>query len=312
MTVVVTVITAVVTATVVAALVAPIVAVVIGEIENFKEPFENSKTDVASLVLAVLYSIFSYGGWAIIAALSEDMKNSARDLPKAILLTFFILITSYILINAAYYTTLSPYEIINSSSVALDFTRHIYEPLTSLTSVLVAISSIGALIAAVLAQPRLLFAAAKFGHSPTIMRMLHERFKTPWLANFALCIWALVMLFTGESQHFMEILGTFTVYSAININLCHLYYRWKAPDVKRPYKVNISIPIFQLIFNIFVMTAAIYSSRNSVALSVSLLLAAIPVYWICISWKKKPKNFQEFLNKSSIILQKLFNMRVAA
>ncbi|GAB1602068.1 cystine/glutamate transporter-like [Argonauta hians] len=282
-----------------------------GETTNFKEPFVNSKTDVASLVSALLYSIFSYGGWTVITALSEDMKNSARDLPKALLFTFFILITSYILINAAYYTSLTPYQMISSSSVALDFTQHIYEPLTPLVSVLVAVSSIGALIAAILAQPRFLFAAAKFGHSPTAMRMLHQRFKTPWLANFTLCLWALVLLFTGESQHFMEILGSFAVYSAININLCHLYYRWKEPQVHRPYRVNICVPVYQLVFYTVIMTAGMYTSQSSVGLSIYILLGSIPVYWVCVCWKKKPKDFLEFVDKTSTILQRLFNMRVA-
>lgn len=52
------------------------------------------------------------------------------------------------------------------------------------------------------------------------------------------CIWSLIMLFTGGLLQFMEYISLYATYMGLNVTLALLYYRWKAPDVHRPYKVG--------------------------------------------------------------------------
>lgn len=283
-----------------------------GNYENFKEPFETTSHEAGEIAMAIFYSIFSYGGWQVMTSLVEEMKNPGRDLPLAVYLTFVVVIIKYILTNIAYYVLLNPLDVANSKSVTLDFIQRLYSPIGPLVAVFVALASIGALNASVMGHPRLLFAGARLGHTPKLMGMLHEKFKVPWPAIFTLCIWSLIMLFTGGLLQFMEFISLYATYMGLNVTLALLYYRWKAPDVHRPYKVNLLFPIFQVLVNIALLILGIYQKPHRMGTALAILFGGIPVYWLGVLWKDKPADFLEMTKKITIICQKILSVRAAS
>jgi len=65
------------------------------------------------------------------------------------------------------------------------FMNKIYSPLAPLISIFVTATSIGSLNAVVLAQSRLVSAAAKQGHMPEILSFQSSKYNMPWPAIFA-------------------------------------------------------------------------------------------------------------------------------
>lgn len=283
-----------------------------GNHENFEEPFKTTSPEAGKIAMAIFYSIFSYGGWQVMTSLVEEMKNPGRDLPLAVYCTFSVVIIKYILTNVAYYVLLSISEISQSKSVALDFINRLYSPITPLVAVFVALASIGALNASVMGHPRLLFAGARLGHAPKLMGMLHEQFKVPWPATFTLCIWSLIMLYTGGLLQFMSYISLYATYMGLNVTLALLYYRWKAPDVHRPYKVNLVFPIFQVLINTALLILGIYEDPKRIGTALAIIFGGIPVYWLGVLWKDKPADFVEMIEIITVTCQKIFNIRAAS
>ncbi|CAL1548184.1 unnamed protein product, partial [Lymnaea stagnalis] len=267
----------------------------IGKTENFDAPFETTTREPGQFAVAIFYSIFSYGGWQVMTTLLEEVKDPGRDPPRSVYISFAIVISKYIMANVAYVTLLTPAEIVGSSAVASDFIQRMYSPLVPLISVLVALTSIGALNASIMGHSRLLFAGARNGHMPQILGMVNAKYLTPWPSIFVYLAWGMVMLFTGGVTDMMDFIALFSTIMAIVVIASLIYLRWKKPDENRPYKTMWFIPITEIIVNVAVLVLAIYQKPNKMGIGLAILFAGIPVYWFGVLWKNKPREFTEIV-----------------
>ena len=69
--------------------------------------------------MAFYGGLFAYNGWNYLNCLSEEMKNPRRDLPLSMLISMILIIIVYTLTNLAYFTILTPMEILNTKAVAV-------------------------------------------------------------------------------------------------------------------------------------------------------------------------------------------------
>ena len=63
--------------------------------------------------------MFAYNGWNYLNFVIEEMKDPVRDLPKAIIISVFLVTVFYTLANIAFYTTLNVSEVLGSEAVAV-------------------------------------------------------------------------------------------------------------------------------------------------------------------------------------------------
>ena len=63
--------------------------------------------------------LFAYNGWNYLNFVIEEMKDPVRDLPKAIIISVFLVTVFYALANIAFYTTLNVSEVLGSEAVAV-------------------------------------------------------------------------------------------------------------------------------------------------------------------------------------------------
>ncbi|KAK3581108.1 hypothetical protein CHS0354_033899 [Potamilus streckersoni] len=153
-----------------------------GETENFKDPFENTHLTPGNIAMSVLAGMFIYGGWQIITFLLEEMKKPAEHLPKALGISFVIVVLQNVLTVAAYFVIMTPADMLQSDAVAVMFMDRVYRPMTPVISILVTTTSISALNAVILGHSKTIFAAATRGHMPKVFATLNKRYSTPWAA----------------------------------------------------------------------------------------------------------------------------------
>lgn len=76
--------------------------------------------------------------------------------------------------------------------------------------------------------------------------------------------------------------------------------RWTRPDLHRPIKVSLVLPIIFLAICVFLVTFPCYVSPLEVGVGMAFIVCGIPVYMITIAWKTKPywlnKAFNDFNN----------------
>jgi L-type amino acid transporter 11 len=83
------------------------------------------------------------------------------------------------------------------------------------------------------------------------------------------------------------------------------YMRWKKPDIPRPFKVSLIIPILFILSCLYVVAVSLYSAPWDCGIGLGILLTGVPVYYLCIWWQNKPMWLQNFMVKSTVRLQKL-------
>lgn len=91
-----------------------------------------------------------------------------------------------------------------------------------------------------------------------------------------------------------------------------LYLRWKQPDLPRPIKVHISIPIVFVLICIFLLILPLVDSPLVVLGGLLITLSGIPVYFFGVYWQDKPKKFQNFMGKMFFVLAKYSKLGLLA
>nr|VZI47347.1 unnamed protein product [Spirometra erinaceieuropaei] len=85
-----------------------------------------------------------------------------------------------------------------------------------------------------------------------------------------------------------------------------LYLRYKDPDLKTDFQLPIFFPILFLFCDVFILCLTAYQQPKESLSNIILMLSAIPIYLVFVSWKRKPRKFTDFMYKSTICLQKVF------
>lgn len=79
-----------------------------------------------------------------------------------------------------------------------------------------------------------------------------------------------------------------------------LYMRRSKPDLHRPIRVNVILPILFFIICAFLVTFPCYVTPMEIGIGMVFILFGIPVYLVTIAWKNKPlwliKFFDDFNN----------------
>lgn len=85
-----------------------------------------------------------------------------------------------------------------------------------------------------------------------------------------------------------------------------LWMRYKRPDLHRPIKVNIVLPVLFFVICGFLVISPCYVSPLEVSVGLCFITLGIPVYFITIAWKTKPKWLERSFHSFNTATAKLF------
>ncbi|CAM6031435.1 unnamed protein product, partial [Sphagnum compactum] len=83
--------------------------------------FDNTKHEVTSLALSFYSGLFAYNGWNYLNFIIEELKDPVKNLPRAIAISCTLVTVVYFFTNVAFYTILSPEEVLGSEAVAVTY-----------------------------------------------------------------------------------------------------------------------------------------------------------------------------------------------
>ena len=55
------------------------------------------------------------------------------------------------------------------------------------------------------------------------------------------------------------------------------------------------VPVVQLVVNVAVLVLALYQKPHRMGVGLAILFAGIPVYWLGVLWRQKPKEFTDLV-----------------
>ncbi|PSN56949.1 Large neutral amino acids transporter small subunit 2 [Blattella germanica] len=296
-------------------IIAGITYLCLGNTENLKDPFQGTTSDAGKIAVSFYAGIFSYSGWNYLNFMTEELKDPYVNLPRAIYISLPLVTLIYVFANVAYLAVLTPTAMIASNAIAVvggfvlfagtlgkfvynsvdcaieTFADKVLGVMAWIMPVMVAVSIFGGLSVHIMTSSRMCFVGARYGHFPAMLSHIHIKRFTPTPSLVFLNLLSLVMLCTSD----VYLLITYstiveTVFIMLSV-LGILYLRWKRPDMNRPIKVSLWVPILFLLICLFLVVVLCYTRPFEVGMGVLITLTGFPVFWIGVIWKNKPEWF---------------------
>ncbi|KAF3855335.1 hypothetical protein F7725_023390 [Dissostichus mawsoni] len=231
---------------------------------------------VGQIALAFLQASFAFSGWNFLNYVTEEVVEPRRNLPRAIYISIPLVTVVYTLTNIAYF-----------SSMARG-TATFGEKLLGMFSVIMPIS-----------VALLCFSGAREGHLPSLLAMIHYKNCTPIPALLVCCAATIVILCIGETHNLINYVS-FINYLSYGVTIAGLlYHRWKKPNIYRPIKVSLLVPLSYLLFWALLLGFSLYSEPVVCGVGLVIMLTGVPVYFLGVHWKEKPKCIYKFIGEST-------------
>src|SRR5438067_12636712 len=129
---------------------------------------------------------------------ADETRDPVRTIPRALMLGTAIVVVTYLALSSAYLLVLPIDRMLTSTHIAYDATLSTAGAgAASAISVLVIVSSFGAMSGIILAGPRVYYAMAEDGLLFTWMGAIHPRHRTPYVAIAMQAVWSSALVLTG-------------------------------------------------------------------------------------------------------------------
>lgn len=275
-----------------------------GNVEYLSRPFEYSDYNPGKIALAFYSGLFAYQGWNYLNCVTEELKDPSKNLPRAIGISMTLVTAIYVLTNVAYFTIVSPHEVLASPAVAVTFTRGPLGVMWWIMPIFVAFSTFGTVNGILFTTARLFFVGGREGHMPQALSMIQVKQLTPAPAVIFVGLTSMCYLISKDMYKLMNYVGFVNWFAIAMAVVALLVFRKTRPNADRPVKVWLGWPIIYIVFSIFLTVLPIWASPVESGLGILVILSGVPVYFVCIVWKNKPKSFNNLIDNLTIAIQK--------
>jgi basic amino acid/polyamine antiporter, APA family len=238
--------------------------------------------------LALISVLWAYDGFADLSFAAGEVKDPQRTLPRAIVGGTIAIVAIYVAANCAYLFVTPIAAMATSRLIAADTMQALFGGTgVALVSVVVTISAFGALVAIMLAAPRIFFAMAADRLFFRAVARVHPRYRTPHVAIALAAVLGVAFVLT---RTFEQLADTFvlSIWPFYGLAIAGLYrLRRTRPDLPRPYKVP-GYPLLPAVFVagvVYLVGNALVTDPIWTGVTFTILLAGIPVYYAIFAAK---------------------------
>jgi basic amino acid/polyamine antiporter, APA family len=270
-------------------------------------------------IAAMLGALWAYDGWNNVTLVAGEVQDPGRNLPRALIGGTILIMGLYLLVNVAYFYTLSPTEIASvstKSSVATEVAKQFLGPLAiSFIAAALLSSTFGTLHTSILTGARVPYAMARDGLFMRSLSRVSQRTHVPIGALIVQAIWAciLVVAFSSSFDTLTDyaIFGLWIFYGLVTAAVFIL--RHKLPDTERPYRAwgYPVVPVLFLLATALLLGTTLWGAqkdfadavvqllqghlltgfgilaRNPPIAGIFLIALGLPVYWL---WERRAKS----------------------
>jgi APA family basic amino acid/polyamine antiporter len=242
---------AVLTTMKVAALVAvPVLAFVYLRVDPSFTPVvpPDAARPLASFGIAMIAVMWTYEGWYYVAFAAGEIKNAARNVPRALIFGTMALTAIYVTVNVAYVFSLTLEEMSGVVRIAEKMVTTLIGPVgAGLVAGTVVISTFGCNVAGVIASSRTCFAMAADRRFFPAAARVHPTYHTPHVALIVTSLWSAFLTLTGG----YEALFTYVTFASVLFGTLGgaaiFVLRARRPEVPRPYR-TLGYPVIPILY----------------------------------------------------------------
>jgi len=265
--------------------------------------------------LGVAVGMIAYTGIETISNMSEEAKDAAKSVPQGVLMVVLAVLGLYLLIpivalsampvtqaaDGSYFTELGTTfadDPILGIVENLGLTAGLTDILRIYVGVLAAVILVIATNAGMIGVSRLSYSMGQYRQLPEIIRQVHPRYRTPYIAISVFAVLAILTLLPGQA----EFLATLYSFGAmLSFTIAHgavIWLRKREPDALREWKPplnfrvrGVSVPLTAVVGGLGTMTAwFVVMALNPITLAVGSiwLLAGAVLYYFYRRYQRLP------------------------
>lgn len=240
--------------------------------------------------LALIFVLFTYGGWNEMAYVAAEVRDPDRNIGRALVLGTLAVTVLYLLANGAFLVALGHGAMAASTAVATDTVAAVFpEGATLLVASLICVSALGAVNGLVLTGARISYALGRDHRLFARLGHWHARLHTPVAAltiQGAIAIGLIAVLGSFVGAVLYTAAAVYAFYLATTFAVIVL--RIEDPQRPRAFRVP-GYPVTPLVFAatcaLLIWSAVDYKPAISAA-TLALVVLGLPVWW----WGRRRHN----------------------
>ncbi|WP_264523273.1 APC family permease [Flavobacterium sp. N502536] len=248
------------------------------------------KTDSSFFQIGLLFGFFkslqliigTYNGWNSVCFFAEENDNPGKNIPKSLYSGVLLVMSIYILVNAAFFHVLPIETLAKSNLAAADVAKILFGENGALIVTVISIFSlISILNAFMMIPPRILYGLSRDGFFIEKGTQVNKG-GTPIVALLVSSLFSLFLICIGS----FEVLFSFAAFISIIVwGLAYfslLKLRTKEPDLPRPYR-SFWYPwttIIAIIISIALLIGFIYSDPKSFIIIMGITAISYPLFLV--------------------------------
>ncbi len=194
------------------------------------------------VLLSTIPAYFSYVGFMVIVDLGEEIRNPAKNIPRSILISFVMILISYVLVSYVL-TGVLPWQGLKTTRGAVAVASQKFLPgwgtvFIQFGAIFAALTTLNAILAT---SPREIYALARDRIFPRWLAVTAHRTKSPYMAVILVTLLSIggVLISAGVVQYaFVTVMGVMTIHFFVALGVIRM--RTKLPEHYRrsPYKLK--------------------------------------------------------------------------
>ena len=235
----------------------------------------------APFAISLVFVMYSYSGWNAATYIAGELREPARNLPRALLAGTAIVIVLYVGLNAVFLATTPMQELTGQLDVAVIAGKHVFGPFGGrIVGALISLGLVSSISAMTWIGPRV---TMTMGEDIPLLRLFSRKSKygVPAVAIVFQLLVSNLLLLTQSFEAVLDFIqfslafcSFFTVLGVVKMRITH-------PNLLRPYRAW-GYPLTPLVFltvTLFVMYYLIVSRPMQSLGGVAMMLAGLVIYY---------------------------------
>jgi basic amino acid/polyamine antiporter, APA family len=248
-------------------------------------PLWSGAVPLSLIATALIPVMWTYDGWADVAAIGGEISNPQKTLPRALIAGSASVALVYLLVNLAFIYVLPLPEMAGSKLIATTVATRI--PLlagagTGLIAGLVMLATFSGLNASLMVGARIFFAMGDRGLLFRAVARVSPRFDTPSVAISICAALGVVYVLQNDFAQLADkfILGIWPFY-ALTVAAVFVLRR-RRPELPRPYRVwgYPLVPAVFLLASAGMVANALVTDPANTGVTLLIIAVGLPVYWL--------------------------------
>jgi basic amino acid/polyamine antiporter, APA family len=246
---------------------------------------------------AVLAALWAYDGWNNLPMMAGEVRDSAKNVPRALIIGTLLILLIYGLINLSYFYALPFSEILSANSklnpaalpvAAKTAMTFLGEVGIIFLSGAMTISALGAMNGSIMSSSRIPYAMSRDGLFFEKLSKVHPKTKSPIYSVIIQGCIAIVLALSGSFDQLTDyvVFAGWLFYALCAYSV--IIFRKKLPNAERSYKV-IGYPLIPLLFvgcAAMLLINTVITSPQSTAIGLVIIAIGWPVHQFYFSKKE--------------------------